>query len=104
MYAAVTALATWGPRLRGSNVYFQIDNQAVVGGLKKHYSPAPHLMALIRVWCLLIVEYDINPRPVYINTHDNVDADDLSRLQVDSFRARRSAVHPTPTWPLLLPY
>ena len=104
MYAALTALATWAPRFRGLNVCFQIDNQAVVGALSKHYSPAPHLMALIRQWCLLIVQYDINPRPVYISTHDNLDADDLSRLQLEAFRARRTNASPTPTWPSLPPF
>ena len=61
-------------------------------------------MALIRVWCLLIVQHDINPRPVYISTHDNLDADDLSRLQLEAFRARRTNASPTPTWPSLPPF
>ena len=104
LYAAVTALATWGPQLAGQNVYFHIDNQAVVAALNKHYSPAPHMMALVRHWCLLLVQYDINPRPVYIPTDVNTDADDLSRLQVPRFRQRRTSASPTPTWPTLIPY
>ena len=103
LYAAVTALATWGPRLAGKNVYFHIDNQAVVAGLNKHYSPATHMMSLIRSWCLLVVQYDVNPRPVYIPTDENVDADDLSRLNVEKFKDRRGTAYPTPTWPLLMP-
>ena len=104
MYAAVTALATWGPRLAGRNVWFHIDNQSVVAGLSKKYSPRPHMMALIRAWCLLLVRYDINPRPVYINTHLNVDADDLSRGEILKFLARRPHVSPTATWPTLIDY
>ena len=104
LYAAVSALATWGPQLAGKNVYFHIDNQAVVAVLKKHYSPAPHIMALVRTWCLLIVRYDVNPRPIYIPTDDNVDADDLSRMKIASFQDRRPTASPHPTWPLLLPF
>ena len=104
LYAAVTALATWGPQMVGRNVYFHIDNQAVVAALTKHYSPAPHLMALVRAWCLLLVQYDVNPRPIYIHTDLNIDADDLSRLKLDSFRQRRTSALPTQTWPTMLPY
>ena len=103
LYAAVTALATWGPRMAARNVYFHIDNQSVVAALNKHYSPAPHLMSLVRLWCLLLVQYDINVRPIYIPTDENVDADDLSRLQVTSFRDRHPAAQQTPTWPTLPP-
>ena len=104
MYAAVTALATWGPRIAGRNVWFHIDNQSVVAGLSKKYSPVPPMMALIRAWCLLLVRYDINPRPIYINTHQNIDADDLSRGEAESFRRRRPDASPTPTWPNLIEF
>ena len=103
LYAAVTALATWGPRMAGCNVYFHIDNQAVVAILRKHYSPAPHMMALLRSWCLMLVQYDVTIRPIYIPTDVNIDADDLSRLQVSRFRDRHPSALPYPTWPTLLP-
>ena len=104
LYAAVTALATWGHRMVGRNVYFHIDNQAVVAVLSKHYSPAPHMMALVRSWCLMLVQFDVNVRPIYIPTDDNIDADDLSRLRISSFRDRHPFALPTPTWPNLLPF
>ena len=99
MLVAVTALATWGPRMVGRNVYFHIDNQSVVFALRKHYSPVPHMMSLIRSWCLMLVQYDVNVRIVYIQTDVNIDADDLSRLHVTSFQERNPGALPTPTWP-----
>ena len=104
LFAALAALLTWAPRLAGKNVYFHIDNQSVVFALKKHYSPVTSMMALIRTWCLTIVRYNINPRPIYISTTDNVDADDLSRLAANSFRERNPHASPTPTWPTLTPF
>lgn len=102
LHAALTALTTWSRRLSASNVIFHIDNQAVVAGLQKHYSPVPALMALIRHWCFTITTNSINAFPVYISTHHNVDADDLSRQRISQFLARHPDAHPFPTWPAAL--
>ena len=104
LYAVLTALATWGPRLSGRNVKFHIDNQSVVAALTKLYSPVPTFMALIRDWASLIVRYSVNPLPIYIPTGDNVDADDLSRMRINSFLERQPQASATSTWPTLIKF
>ena len=96
---AVTALATWGPSLRGRSIIFHIDNTVVCHVLNGAHSSAESLMFFLRHWCHMVEEYNLSIAPVYINTSLNVDADDLSRLKIDAFRARNPEVSPTMTWP-----
>ena len=102
LHAAVIALSTWSGRLTASNVIFHIDNQSVVGALQKHYSPVVSFMTLIRHWCHIISTNSINAFPVYISTHENIDADDLSRLRISQFLARHPDASPHPIWPEFL--
>ena len=85
LHAAVKALATWGPSLRGSKVLFHIDNSTTCHVLNKLYSPVSELMELIRAWCILIERFSITVAVVYIPTDENVLADALSRGDLDGF-------------------
>ena len=100
-HAAVVALATWASSLRGRKVIFHIDNMVVCNILNKLYSPVKALMAFTREWCLLIERYNITVCVVYIDTHSNVDADDLSRLCNRSFLERNPGANRYMTWPTL---
>ena len=49
----------------------------------------------------LIECYNVTVEVVYIDTHTNVDADDLSRLNTQSFLDRNPGVNRFMTWPML---
>ena len=98
-HVAVTALATWAQELRGKSVIFHIDNTVVCCILNSLYSPVQDLMFFTRAWCLLLEKYNISMAVVYINTTDNVDADDLSRLRFSEFLDRNPSANPHMTWP-----
>ena len=100
-YAALVALGTWASSLKGKPVVFHIDNTTVCHILNKLYTPVKELMHFTREWCLLIERYNISAAIVYINTNDNVDADDLSRLKTQEFLARNPKANKFMTWPTL---
>ena len=102
LHAALKALATWGPAIAGQRAVFHIDNSATVFILRKLYTPVADLMDLVRSWCLLLEQFKVQLSIEYISTHDNVDADMLSRGEIDAFLARHagvaSRVWPEPVW------
>lgn len=99
MHAAVSALYTWGPVFQNLSIIFHIDNTTACAIFNKAYSPVPRLMFFARHWFMAIEKFNLNVTPVYISTHDNTDADDLSRLRVVEFLERNPNSSPTPTWP-----
>ena len=86
MHAAVKSLATWGPELRGSRVIYHIDNTTACHIFNRMYTPIADLMELLRAWCILIEEYNITLAIVYIPTKENVEADLLSRGDIEGFK------------------
>ena len=100
-HAALTALATWASSLRGRAVVFHIDNMVVCHILNKLYTPVRELMHFTREWCLLVEHFNISMAVVYIDTHTNIDADDLSRLSNESFLNRNPNANRFMTWPTL---
>ena len=103
LHVAVKALATWGHYWSGGLVVFHIDNQATCGVLSKLYTPAPHLMELVRSWALLLEQFQIEVKIEYICTHDNVCADALSRGLMEEFKTYRPQAS-VATWPHPVPY
>ena len=98
-HAALTALATWADSLQGESVIFHIDNMTVCHILNSLYSPVLELMRFVRHWCLLVETFAIKVAVVYIDTHANIDADDLSRLRNREFLERNPGVSQHMTWP-----
>lgn len=97
LMAVILAANTWGEELRGRNVVFHIDNVATCYLIHKMYTPSLPLMALLRVWALIVDKFSLNFTAVYIPTKENVDADDLSRNKVDDFRYRNPGADREPT-------
>ena len=97
----MVALATWAGSLKGRAVIFHIDNMVVCNILNKLYTPVKELMYFTRQWCLLVEKYNIAVTVVYIDTNSNVDADDLSRLNTQSFLERNPGADRHMTWPNL---
>ena len=100
-YAALVSLATWAKILRGKPIIFHIDNMVVCNVLNSLYSPVQHLMDFVRPWCLLVETYNLQVAVVYINTKDNLDADDLSRLRSQEFLERNPSACRHMTWPTM---
>ena len=98
LFTAVKALATWARHLAGTKVMFHVDNSSAVHILNKLYTPEPELMELVRQWCLLLETHSIVVTVVYISTHENVEADWLSRGEYDRFINSRS-IAPSRIWP-----
>ncbi len=84
----VLACATWGRLWHGHRVTCRCDNQAVVACLRSRTSRSGGLMHLLR--CLSFVEacYNMHIDAVYIDTHANHLADDLSRNRLSSFLSK----------------
>ena len=100
----ILACAAWGRSWQACRVRCNCDNQVVVVALRLRSSRDQGVMYLLR--CLVFVEAQIGCQllGVYIDTHSNHLADDLSRDNLFSFLSKMSAAdsQPTPTCPLLL--
>lgn len=100
LHAATRALLTWGPPLKGRLIRFHVDNSAACGMLSRLYTPVTELMEFIRAWAMAIEVNDLKVSVVYISTHDNTAADQLSRAKVADFLAAnpiaKHRVWPTP--------
>ena len=94
----VLASAAWGNTWRNQHILCQCDNQVVVACLHSRTSKTKGLMHLLR--CLVFIEafYGFQIDPLYINTHDNHLADDLSRIKLSSFllKVPHADPHPSP--------
>ena len=104
LYALVKAICTWGHNLQNKQLCLHVDNMGVVYSVNKLYSRSPPIMSLIRSLCLLVELYHIDIYAEYISTTDNVAADALSRLNMDSFRAVRPTANKYMTWPSQFDY
>ena len=93
----VPAGAAWGNTWRNQHILCQCDNQVVVACLHSRTSKTNGLMHLLR--CLVFIEafYGFQIDPLYINTHDNHLADDLSRNKLSSFLLKVPHADPQPT-------
>ncbi len=81
----ILACATWGRSWHGHRVTCRCDNQVVVASLRSRTSRSGGIMHLLR--CLTFVEahYHMHIDSIYIDTHSNHLADDLSRNRLSSF-------------------
>ena len=100
----ILACAAWGQSWHACQVRCRCDNQVVVAALRSRSCKDPGVMRLLR--CLTYVEAQIGCHlyGVYIDTHSNHLADDLSRNNVLSFLSKVPSAdsQPTPTSPDLL--
>lgn len=93
----VLAGAVWGPQWAGTNVHCLCDNQAVVACLRSRTIREKHCMHMLRTLAFVEARYAFYLRSEYINTKDNVLADDLSRDNSCSFLSKVPNADPTPT-------
>ena len=104
----VLGCAVWGQEWEGHRIIWHCDNQAVVVCLRSRTSRHPTLMHLIRNLLYIEARLGFYLTPVYIDTHANHLADDLSRNRLSSFLIKVPQASPAPTpiptplWDLLL--
>ena len=93
----VLACAAWGDSWQNRRVICHCDNQAIVACLRSRTSRNSGIMHLLR--CLVFVEarYHYHLQPIYIDTHSNHLADDLSRDKISSFLSKVPGVDRAPT-------
>ena len=100
----ILACAAWGRSWHACRIRCNCDNQVVVAALRSRSSRHQGVMHLLR--CLIFVEAQIGCQlwGVYIDSHSNHLADDLSQDNLFSFLSKMSAAdsQSTPTCPQLL--
>jgi len=78
--AAINAVRTWAPDLRGQVVALQADNKTAVAYLLKEGGTRSRILChLTRVMFRILDRWDITLRPAYLKGIANVEADCLSR-------------------------
>lgn len=94
----VAAAATWGHEWSGHRVHCHCDNQAVVACLWSRTSKHMGLMHLLRTLVFVEAHFQFHLYPLYINTHANHLADDLSRNNLPNVFSKAPQAHPSPSW------
>lgn len=87
----------WGQGWRGRRVLCQCDNQAIVACLRSRSSRHSGIMHLLRNLAFVEARGGFVCHAVYINTHDNHLADDLSRNHTLSFLSKVPHASRTPS-------
>ncbi len=101
----ILACSVWAPRWRNTQVICHCDNQVVVACLRSRSSRVKVLMHMIRCLVYLEAQFEFHLSPLYISTHDNHLADDLSRNNLFSFLSKvpKADTHPSPIPRELIP-
>ena len=97
LYPIVVAVYIFGRDWRKKKIMFVCDNQSVNAILRKGRSRCPHIMKLMRTLTWLALINNFHFTSAYIESHNNLCADLLSRLQVEKFRALRPDADQQPT-------
>ena len=79
------ALDSWGRDMAGSCLHFRCDNLACVYNIASMSSKIPVRAALLRRLYATAAHWGVTLKSTYINTHDNLHADTLSRGNMDEF-------------------
>ena len=90
LFGLVAAVFVWSEKLQNSRSIIFCDNDAVVKMVNKSASSCRHCMYLLRLLVLRCLQYNMRIFTKHIFGHKNVLADDLSRLNLDSFRKTAS--------------
>ncbi|KAK3243604.1 hypothetical protein CYMTET_46759 [Cymbomonas tetramitiformis] len=85
------------PWMSGRTVVERIDNQSAMHQVGSWWGPVAYLPLLWQIF-FVCARHDIRLQPVYINTHDNLLADMLSRLDMTRFLAEHKAFLRADIW------
>ena len=84
----IVAGALWGAEWAGHRIRCHCDNQAVVACFRSRTSRHKGLMHLLRTLVFVEAHFGFQFYPVYVDTHANHLADDLSRNNCSSFLSK----------------
>ena len=92
----IFAIVIWGHSLAGKKILFRCDNEALVAVLNKKTASDSVILALLRVFVVFCVNFDIEVRSSHIPGFLNSSADALSRGKLALFRRLNptAALHP----------
>lgn len=99
LFAVVTAIATFAPRLKGQTILLHCDNTVTVSAITSGTCRCPEIMCLVRALFYYCAQHNILVKCHYITSKVNSAADALSRLDLPRFRAVWPQAEPTPTIP-----
>ena len=77
--AVLIAICEWGAGLRGSTIWLQLDNQALVFALRRGRSKCPATNAVLQDIFVALIRFQLQICPFHVRSEDNEQADELSR-------------------------
>ena len=90
-YPIVLATFVWSEWLRNQRVTILCDNQGTCDIINDLKSTVPDIMYLVRIFALQCLNLNLWFQAEYISTHDNIQADLLSRGRFEAFHAQFEA-------------
>ncbi len=97
LFPIVLALCVWGSHVSNKRITIFTDNAALVEVINRQTSKEPTVMVFIRHLVLTCLRHNILFRAKHIPGFLNVQADYLSRFQVEEFKALRPDAENCPT-------
>ena len=99
--AIVIATLTWGNTWKGKRILFQCDNEAAVTAINTGACKNERMMELTRELWFICCVFDCELRAVHVPGITNIDADLLSRGEIDMFLQRHPLTVFLPSIPQL---
>ena len=97
IFAIWAAVRTWGHHWPDSQLLIHTDNEATVNVWKSGTCKDKHMMRVIRAMFFFCAKINLNIMLTFIPGHLNVNADNLSRLQVQKFLRDNPSVNHHPS-------
>ena len=91
------AVHCWGGEWHDAQILLHTDNMPVVQVWATGTCKCPHIMSLVRRLFFFLAQRNVNLRLAHVPGCQNINADMLSRLQVEEFRSRACGPLPMPT-------
>ena len=97
LFAVAVAVHCWGGERHDAQILLHTDNMPVVQVWATGTCKCPHIMLLMRRLFFFLAQRNVNLRLAHVPGCQNINADMLSRLQVEEFRSRACGPLPMPT-------
>ena len=88
LFAVAVAVHCWGTEWHDTQILLHTDNMPVVQVWATGTCKCPHIMLLVRRLFFFLAQQNVNLLLAHVPGCQNINADMLSRLQVEEFRSR----------------
>ena len=88
LFAVLSAVFAWGNQWNNRAIQFFTDNTCILRVWSKGSCKDKHIMVLLRLLFFFCAEHNIHLLFSHLPGKTNIDADDLSRFQVERFKTR----------------